>query len=88
MFSLSLISHLITENFCNLNISVYFFMYGKTFPRENWVLLEQVKKSKKMMGVRKLEVLGTFTSAMLHLSVTPKSVNAESTICTKRQRRR
>lgn len=43
-----------------------------------------VKKSKKMMGLRKLEVLGTFMSAMLHLSVTPKSVTEESTICTEK----
>lgn len=50
--------------------------------RESQVLVIEVKKSKKMMDLRKLVVRDTFKNAMLHLWL--KSVTGDSTICTEK----
>lgn len=54
--------------------------------RESQVLVIEVKKSKKMIGLRKLEVFDTFKNAVLCLWL--KSVTEESTICMKRQKKK
>lgn len=50
--------------------------------RESQVLVVEVKKSKKMMDLRKLVVRDTFKNAMLHSWL--KSVTEDSTICTEK----